>query len=391
MDKGQQHALLLNMLDAAYARGVNFFDMSELYPSQTGGGYSEYVFGEWMKQRKIPRDSIVVSTKVAGAGGNLEAIKTRYATLGRNFSKDEAVPARAELTKRQILDACEASLIRLGLDYIDLYETHWPSRYVPKFGETGARFLRRGTVHRPSHPRRDLFGRSTRRDRPLGRSTRRPPRPPPRTIHAASAAIASLDDPRGIRGDRPLGRSARHPPRPPRRTIRAAPLADPSRYNPALEHDFVPFEEQLEAMAELYKAGKIRSWGVSNETTFGVATFLAIAKIKGLPPPVSIQNDYSLCDRRFETELAEACSPLHGDMGLVAYGCLCGGTLAGKYSFGRKPTGEARHLNMPGFQRGRRVEFASRGVGSQTGWDPPRRRVRGVAATRGRSAPLGST
>ena len=155
-----------------------------------------------------------------------------------------------------------------------------------------------------------------------------------------------------------------------------------ARYNHALGHDFVPFREQLEAMAELHAAGKIRAWGVSNETTYGVATFCALARELGLPKPVSIQNDYSLCDRRFETELAECCAPQHEDVGLVAYGVraardprrppegaaprrrspgepppgdarpqvLCGGTLAGKYSFGRVPPTDARHRNMPGFQ-----------------------------------------
>ena len=256
---GERRAMIFEMLDLAYARGVTFFDMAEQYPSITGGGYSEFVFGEWLRVRAIDRDSVVISTKVAGDGGN-SSLACRYDVLGRPFAPGEPVPKKAKLSKVQIIDACDASLKRLGVETIDLLETHWPSRYVPKFGETGA------------------------------------------------------------------------------------------RYNRALEHAFVSFEEQLDAMAELMAAGKIRAWGVSNETTYGVATFCAMAKLKGLPPPASIQNDYSLCDRRFETELAEACSPLHGDVGLVAYGVLCGGTLAGKYSFGRKPAGEARHKNMPGFQ-----------------------------------------
>ncbi|KAH8055679.1 oxidoreductase [Aureococcus anophagefferens] len=260
---GERRAMIFEMLDLAYARGVTFFDMAEqyppVYPSITGGGYSEFVFGEWLRVRAIDRDSVVISTKVAGDGGN-SSLACRYDVLGRPFAPGEPVPKKAKLSKVQIIDACDASLKRLGVETIDLLETHWPSRYVPKFGETGA------------------------------------------------------------------------------------------RYNRALEHAFVSFEEQLDAMAELMAAGKIRAWGVSNETTYGVATFCAMAKLKGLPPPASIQNDYSLCDRRFETELAEACSPLHGDVGLVAYGVLCGGTLAGKYSFGRKPPGEARHKNMPGFQ-----------------------------------------
>lgn len=255
----ERQSMLFEMLDVAWGRGVTLFDMAEQYPSITGGGYSEFVFGEWMKDRKIPRDKIVITTKVAGDGGNT-SLACRYDVLGRPFSAEEPVPKKAKLTAVQITDACDASLKRLGVEYIDLLETHWPSRYVPKFGETGA------------------------------------------------------------------------------------------RYNRSLEHPFVSFDEQLDAMAALIKSGKVRAWGVSNETTYGVATFAAYAKLRGLPPPVSIQNDYSLCDRRFETELAEACSPLHCDVGLLCYGALCGGTLAGKYSFGRVPAAEARHKNMPGFQ-----------------------------------------
>ena len=41
-----------------------------------------------------------------------------------------------------------------------------------------------------------------------------------------------------------------------------------------------------------------------------MATYTHLAKARGLPPPVSVQNDYSLNDRRFETEMAEACATL---------------------------------------------------------------------------------
>ena len=138
-DLAQRQALLYEMLDVAWARGVTLYDMAEGYPSITGGGYSEFVFGEWLKDRAIPRDKIVITTKVAGDGGNT-ALACRYDVLGRPFSADEPVPKKAKLSKRQIVDACDASLKRLGIDYVDLLETHWPSRYVPKFGETGARY-----------------------------------------------------------------------------------------------------------------------------------------------------------------------------------------------------------------------------------------------------------
>ena len=72
---------------------------------------------------------------------------------------------------------------------------------------------------------------------------------------------------------------------------------------------------------------------------------MAAAKRCGVAPPVSIQNDFSLLDRRFESELAEACSDANHNIGLLAYGALCGGTLSGKgYTDG------SRHKLFPGFQ-----------------------------------------
>jgi hypothetical protein len=54
---------------------------------------------------------------------------------------------------------------------------------------------------------------------------------------------------------------------------------------------------QVEAVSELIKAGKIRHWGLSNETAYGVTMFCETAKRLGVPLPITIQNDYSLCER----------------------------------------------------------------------------------------------
>ena len=89
------------------------------------------------------------------------------------------------------------------------------------------------------------------------------------------------------------------------------------------------FEDVVRVMGELVGEGKIRAWGLSNETPVGVTLFCETAKRLGLPAPVSIQQDFSLCDRRFETTLLEACSRY--GVQLHAYGPLCGGTLTGKY------------------------------------------------------------
>eukprot|EP01023_Acetabularia_acetabulum_P027876 TRINITY_DN26382_c0_g1_i3.p2 TRINITY_DN26382_c0_g1~~TRINITY_DN26382_c0_g1_i3.p2 ORF type:complete len:187 (+),score=29.56 TRINITY_DN26382_c0_g1_i3:122-682(+) len=99
----------------------------------------------------------------------------------------------------------------------------------------------------------------------------------------------------------------------------------------------------------LRKKKKVRHWGLSNETTFGVCKFSMLSEQLGLPPPVSIQNDFSLLCRTFERELAEACSPRHFNIGLMAYGVLAGGALTGKYLNAAKPQ-NSRHTLWPDFQ-----------------------------------------
>ena len=53
----------------------------------------------------------------------------------------------------------------------------------------------------------------------------------------------------------------------------------------------------LQAMGELIEEGKIKAWGVSNETAYGVTMMCETAKRLGVPLPTTIQNDFSLCDR----------------------------------------------------------------------------------------------
>ena len=122
-----------------------------------------------------------------------------------------------------------------------------------------------------------------------------------------------------------------------------------NRYERAREQaDVVSFEEQVGALAELVAEGKIRAWGLSNETSFGVCAFAEAATALGAPPPVSIQNDFSLLDRSFEPELAETCAPRHHNLGFLVYGALAGGTLSGKYRRGDPDL--ARHSRWPTFQ-----------------------------------------
>ena len=109
------------------------------------------------------------------------------------------------------------------------------------------------------------------------------------------------------------------------------------------------FEEQLRAVGDLIKEGKIRYWGLSNETTYGVMKMCQTAKELGVPPPISIQNDFSLIDRVFEGQLAEAC--YYENLGLLVYGGLAGGSLSDKYHDGSKVPDRSRHILFPGFQQ----------------------------------------
>jgi aryl-alcohol dehydrogenase-like predicted oxidoreductase len=80
------------------------------------------------------------------------------------------------------------------------------------------------------------------------------------------------------------------------------------------------------------KSGKVRNFGLSNETPYGATAFCITAGLLGLPKPCSVQNAYNLLVRNdFESGMLEACSPVNNNMGLLAYSPLAGGALTGKY------------------------------------------------------------
>jgi len=108
-------------------------------------------------------------------------------------------------------------------------------------------------------------------------------------------------------------------------------------YYHASEKDGVPIEETLIALGELVKSGKIRHIGISNETAWGIAEYLRVAKQKKLPRIVSIQNPYNLLNRTFEIGAAEFAH--REDVGLLAYSPLGFGVLSGKYLNNKKPAG----------------------------------------------------
>lgn len=93
------------------------------------------------------------------------------------------------------------------------------------------------------------------------------------------------------------------------------------------------FLEVLQNMTDLVRSGKIRHWGLSNETPWGVMRVLHLADKHGLVPPVSIQNPYSLLNRTFEIGLSEVC--LRENIAVLPYSPLAFGLLSGKFHRGQ--------------------------------------------------------
>ena len=110
----------------------------------------------------------------------------------------------------------------------------------------------------------------------------------------------------------------------------------------------VPIEESLGVLADLVTAGKIRAFGVSNETAWGMSEFLRLSRERDLPRVASIQNAYSLLNRTFEIGLSEFA--LREEVGLLAYSPLAAGHLSGKYLGGVLPPG-SRATVAPQFVR----------------------------------------
>ena len=116
---------------------------------------------------------------------------------------------------------------------------------------------------------------------------------------------------------------------------------DPSAQNKAdtLAH----MEEALEALQKEVEKGRIRAFGLSNESTWGTAQWLRMSEDKGGPRVASIQNEYSLLCRMADTDLAELC--VNEDVGILAFSPLATGLLTGKYQDGVTPDGSRKSIN----------------------------------------------
>lgn len=246
--QGVEEHVAKNIMSLAFDEGINFFDSAEMYPVPQRAetqGLSEKILGKWM--RHMPRDKLIIATKVSGPGG-----------------MDWLRGGPSSLDKSNILKGIEGSLQRLGTDCIDLIQLHWPDRYVPMFGD--------------------------------------------------------ID------------------------------------YVPHMAYSAVPIEEQLEALETAMVAGKIRHYGLSNETPWGLMKFCSLADARSNPSlcPVSLQNAYHLMCRTFDTGLAECCHL--EQVSLLAYSPLAMGLLTGKYMV---PGGGPREARLNKY-KGRYAEAESR-------------------------------
>jgi aryl-alcohol dehydrogenase-like predicted oxidoreductase len=102
------------ILSAAFESGINFIDTADVYSRWSPGnpgGISERIIGSWLKKQAIPRQQVILATKVRGVMGD--------------------GPNDQGLSRAHIMSAVEDSLTRLGTDYIDLYQTHWYDENTP--------------------------------------------------------------------------------------------------------------------------------------------------------------------------------------------------------------------------------------------------------------------
>jgi aryl-alcohol dehydrogenase-like predicted oxidoreductase len=90
-------------------------------------------------------------------------------------------------------------------------------------------------------------------------------------------------------------------------------------------------------MGKLVREGKIRYFGLSNESAWGTMQYLRLSTELGLPRVQTIQNEYNLLRRYYDMDLAELA--FHEDVGLLAYSPLAAGALSGKYLDGALPPG----------------------------------------------------
>ena len=98
----------------------------------------------------------------------------------------------------------------------------------------------------------------------------------------------------------------------------------------------------LGEVGRLRTEGKLKAFGLSNESAWGTMKFLEASRLHGLPRIASVQNEYSLICRHFDLDMAEV--SVHEDVGLLAFSPLAAGGLSGKYLDGAIPEGSRRSM-----------------------------------------------
>eukprot|EP00371_Babesia_bovis_P000534 XP_001609181.1 aldo-keto reductase [Babesia bovis T2Bo] len=130
-----------------------------------------------------------------------------------------------------------------------------------------------------------------------------------------------------------------------------------------IDENSVPLEDQLDAIQTLITQGKIRHWGLSNETPWGTLRFYKLAKQAGIAAPASVQLNYNLlCRNEVEKGFVELCRPQNTGIAILAYGALAGGILTGKYLEYMDPTTSGRLLRFPSYMSRYRGSLAARAV-----------------------------
>jgi aryl-alcohol dehydrogenase-like predicted oxidoreductase len=109
-----------------------------------------------------------------------------------------------------------------------------------------------------------------------------------------------------------------------------------------LEGESHPIHEILAVLGKLVDAGKVRFVGLSNETPWGVMTFLKASEQHDLPRIVSVQNAYNLVNRSYEMGLSEI--TYRERLSLLGYSPLGQGYLSGKYEGGALPPASRKTL-----------------------------------------------
>ncbi|QDC10720.1 aldo/keto reductase [Oceanicola sp. D3] len=102
-------------------------------------------------------------------------------------------------------------------------------------------------------------------------------------------------------------------------------------------------EEVMAEMGRLREAGKVRHFGTSNESAWGMTRWNQLAAELGGPRMETVQNEYSLLCRMYDTDMAEMSH--QEEVSLLAYSPLAAGLLTGKYEGGARPEGSRASIN----------------------------------------------